>query len=114
MTLPPVPVGSDQRELSGRIKQPPENPFMLGGEEQRTGWPWRIQAIKVPELEKALGYPLLPVVLLLNEDQRDGFVRQWHPLKFGPEKNLGYAVQWFGLTLALLIIYLVVNTRKVK
>jgi cytochrome oxidase assembly protein ShyY1 len=30
----------------------------------------------------------------------------------GPEKHLGYAVQWFGLAVALLIIYLGVNTRR--
>jgi surfeit locus 1 family protein len=35
-------------------------------------------------------------------------------LPFGPERNVGYAVQWFGLAVALLIIYLVVNTRKAR
>jgi surfeit locus 1 family protein len=31
---------------------------------------------------------------------------------FGPERNVGYAVQWFGLAAALLIIYFTVNSRK--
>jgi surfeit locus 1 family protein len=35
-------------------------------------------------------------------------------LRFGPERNVGYAVQWFGLAAALLVIYLVVNTRKLR
>jgi surfeit locus 1 family protein len=32
---------------------------------------------------------------------------------FGPEQNLGYAVQWFGLATALLVIYVVVNCRRI-
>ena len=48
----------------------------------------------------------------LDPDQEDGFVRDWKPLRSGPERNVGYAVQWFGLAAALLVIYLVVNTHK--
>jgi surfeit locus 1 family protein len=85
---------------------------MLGDEEPRQGWPYRIQRIQLERLAQELGYPLLPVVLLLDGEQSDGFVRDWHPLAFGPERNVGYAFQWFGLALALLVIYIVVNTRK--
>jgi len=56
----------------------------------------------------------LPVILLLDSEQQDGYVRDWNTLPFGPERNVGYAVQWFGLAVALLIIYLVVNTRKAR
>ncbi|MEM7281577.1 MAG: SURF1 family protein, partial [Pseudomonadota bacterium] len=34
-------------------------------------------------------------------------------VKFGPERHIGYAVQWFSLTLALFVIFIVVNTKKV-
>ena len=61
-----------------------------------------------------LGYQLMPVMLLLEPEEPDGFVREWHPLTFGPERNVGYAVQWFGLALALAIIYLAVNLHRVK
>lgn len=90
--------------------------FRLGEEEPRAGWPYRIQLIDTEKLEEELGYSLLPIVLLLDKDLPDGFVRDWKPLplRFGPEKNVGYAVQWFGLAAALLIIYLVVNTKKVS
>jgi surfeit locus 1 family protein len=52
--------------------------------------------------------------MLLNPDESEGYVRDWRPLKFGPERNVGYAVQWFSLAAALLLIYIIVNTRKVK
>jgi surfeit locus 1 family protein len=113
-TLPEFPVGGEEREVLGRIRQPPEKPFMLGEQPPREGWPYRIQTVDIAELEEELGYSLLPVLLQLDPGEKDGFVRDWRPLTYGPERNTGYAVQWFGLALALLVIYLVVNTKKVE
>jgi surfeit locus 1 family protein len=113
--LPDVTVHEDRQRISGRLKIPPRKVFMLGEEEPRQGWPWRIQRIRIEPLSAELGQPLLPVVLLLDAEQPDGYVRQWRPLAgFGPERNIGYAVQWFGLAAALLIIYLAVNTRRTE
>jgi len=111
--LPDVSVHEDRQRISGRLKIPPQNAFMLGEEGPRQRWPWRIQQIHIEALSAELGRPLLPVVLLLDAGQPDGYVRQWRPLAgFGPERSVGYAVQWFGLAAALLIIYLAVNTRR--
>jgi surfeit locus 1 family protein len=52
-------------------------------------------------------------VVLLDADQPDGYVRQWQPPGFPPVRNVAYAVQWFGLALALFIIYCVTNFRRV-
>jgi surfeit locus 1 family protein len=113
--LPDPDVGAVQQSITGRIKRPLAESFMLGEEEPRSGWPYRIQRVNTGKLEKELGYSLLPIVLLLDSEQQDGFVRDWKPfVRFGPEKNVGYAVQWFGLAAALLIIYLVVNTKKMR
>jgi len=112
--LPKVPVSEDRREVIGRIKQVSAEGFRLGEEELRERWPYRIQHIDTDYLENELGYRLIPVVLLLDPDEPDGFVREWHPLTYGPERNVGYAVQWFGLALALAIIYLAVNLHRVE
>jgi len=112
--LPDPMADSQWRTISGRIKVPASDTFTLGEEQPRTGWPYRIQRLDTETLARELGYPLLPVVLLLDPDQEQGFVRDWTPLHFGPERNVGYAVQWFGLAAALLVIYLVVNTRRLK
>jgi surfeit locus 1 family protein len=112
--LPKPPAEAGGRTVVGRIKLPVSDSFTLGEEQPRQGWPYRIQRVDTASLAKELGYPLLPVVLLLNPGEPQGFVRDWKPLRFGPERNLGYAVQWFGLAAALLVIYLVVNTRKLN
>lgn len=110
--LPELPLDGEARQVLGRIKLPSTKGFRLGNEEPREGWPYRIQRVDIDSLSRELGYPLLPMVLLLNDDQADGFVREWNPLTFGPERNVGYAVQWFGLAMALLVIYIFVNLKK--
>lgn len=110
--LPAVPVSGEERSVIGRIRDVSEKGFSLGREQARTGWPYRILRVDLAELENELGYPLLPLVLLLDPAQADGYARDWHPLTFGPERNVGYAVQWFSLATTLLIIYVAVNLKK--
>lgn len=110
--LPATPVGGDRRTVIGRIKVPSLKGFHIGGEEPRRGWPYRIQRVDTGKLSKELGYRLLPLELLLDPSQPDGYVREWHPLTFGPERNVGYAVQWFCMAAVLMVIYLMVNSRK--
>ncbi len=113
--LPDITVPEQRQQILGRLKMPPEKVFMLGEEDPRQDWPWRIQRIRIETLSAELGRPLLPIVLLLDAEEPEGYVRDWKPMTgFGPERNIAYAVQWFGLAITLLIIYLVVNTRRVN
>ncbi|WP_455218026.1 SURF1 family protein [Kaarinaea lacus] len=75
-------------------------------------WPAVVQWIDVEKFSAKLGYPLSPLVVLMDKQDSTGFVRDWFIKKVEPEKSTGYAVQWFSLALALVIIYLVTNTRN--
>jgi len=60
-----------------------------------------------------LGHPLQPVVLLQNSgDANDTLVRRWDPPENRVGMHRGYAFQWFGMALALLIFYLLASIRK--
>ena len=43
--------------------------------------------------------------------KRTVFVRDWRPAVMGPGKHLSYAVQWFGLAIALIVIF-IVNLKR--
>ncbi|MFV8834487.1 SURF1 family protein [Aquisalimonas sp.] len=115
--LPGVAVDDSSRSVSGFLDQGPPSGLRLGGmADGETGWPLRIQYLDYDALEERLGEALMPHVLRLDPDAPDGFVRDWGPAfreGYGPERNLGYAVQWFGLAAALAVIFLIVNTRRV-
>jgi surfeit locus 1 family protein len=51
-------------------------------------------------------------LVLLDADQPDGYVRQWQAPGLPPLRHVAYAVQWFGLALALGVIYVVTNLRR--
>jgi surfeit locus 1 family protein len=57
---------------------------------------------------------LFPFVVNLAPEPTSEFVRNWQPVVMSPEKHLGYAVQWFGLGIAALTIYLLSLMKLVK
>lgn len=110
--LPKIPAIVGEQTITGLIYQPPAKSFLLNRDAENQQWPLIIQALEITQLQKFYLHPLYPVVVLLSPQQQGGFVRDWHPVTTPPYKNIGYAVQWFALAAALLIIYVVVNVRK--
>lgn len=114
--LPDVAMEAPQIPIEGHLDQGPPTGIRLGGiADGESGWPLRVQYIDYPELGERIGVELLPVVLRLAPDSAEGFVREWrpeHPDGYGPERNRAYAVQWFGLAAALVVIYVAVNLRR--
>lgn len=53
------------------------------------------------DIERTLGRPIQPFVLLMDPDDPDGFVRHWVPAEMGPGKHFGYALQWFVMAAVL-------------
>jgi len=51
-------------------------------------------------------------VILLDPKEPDGYARNWEAPGFPPMRHIGYAVQWFALAAALLVIYIVTNVRR--
>lgn len=113
--LPPLPTPGDaELSIEGLIDFPPQKVFVLGeGEDRDPGWPKVLQQIRLDLQAQQLGVRLLPMVLLLDKDQPGGFVREWNPVVVGPERHLGYAVQWFALAAALVILYVWVNLKRI-
>ena len=114
--LPDTAMQNPEISIEGHLDQGPPTGIRLGGiADGETGWPLRIQYIDYAELRDRIGTELLPVVLRLAPDSAEGFVREWrpeHPDGYGPERNRAYAVQWFGLAAALVVIYFAVNLRR--
>jgi surfeit locus 1 family protein len=68
-----------------------------------------------PRLEQlvcVLGEPVLPGLLLLDPLEPGGFVRQWAVASLPPERHYGYAVTWFALGLAAVILFVTLNLKR--
>ena len=74
----------------------------------------RVQNLDLAELSKAIGLTLMPMVLMQTEPAAgddDGLVRVWPQPSVDANKNIGYALQWFGFTAIAAIAWLLVAVR---
>ena len=113
--LPDVAVGAGERELSGVLDVLPEPGLRLGpaAAPGATGWPRLLLFPTEADLESALGLELESRILLLDADRPDGYERSWRPATgFGPERHLGYALQWFAFAAVTVVIFIALNLRR--
>lgn len=112
--LPEIPSPQETITLQGRLKHPGKLGIELAEHSySKIAWPLVVEWVDVGELESVLGYKLNPYVLQLNKEQPYGFVREWKIINTQPERSTSYAVQWFSLAFALVVIFIVVNSRKI-
>ena len=114
-TLPAVRTNGAQRELSGRMVPLASAGPRLGEADRLSpdDWPQLVTYLDRQPAAEALGTPLSSWVILLDKDQPDGFEdRQWQPAVMEPAVHGGYALQWFSLSAAAIIIWLILGFRK--
>lgn len=110
---PDIPPVEGEVTLHGNAHTPNPNFFVLKEDDYSlVKWPFLIQKIDLEKSGQLFDYPVIPFVLRLAPEESSQFVREWHSHFMGPEKHYGYAVQWFSLAAALLVIYFVVNTKR--
>jgi surfeit locus 1 family protein len=76
---------------------------------------WLMQGLSFTLLSKinaTRNVTVLPYIIRLAPEASHGFIRDWHWLSMLPEKHLAYAIQWFGLALALLLLGAFVSIKK--
>jgi surfeit locus 1 family protein len=83
------------------------------GNRSNTGWPAVVRWVDIQAIAKETKLNLLPFMLLLDPNSQYGFVREWKFINMPPEKHMSYAVQWFAMAIALVVIYLVVNLKRI-
>lgn len=114
--LPDVAVADAPREVTGRLdefRQAGFAPAPAAAPDVQDARPRVMNYPSGPGVAAATGLDVYPYVLLLDPAEPDGFLRVDAPtLSFGPERHLGYAVQWFGLAAALLILWAVAAFKR--
>lgn len=104
--LPPIP---EQVTLRGRLVKPSDNPLLR----QQTGnlWPRVILQVDTTEMQNVLQKHVSPWLLQLDADSPMALLVDWRPLNMTADKHKAYAVQWFLLALALVILTLYANSN---
>lgn len=116
--LPPVSLPQGSVTLSGRIYFGDENRF-VGHENISFAKTTVIPQIVFSEMTQEIvqyapDLTLMPYVIQLSEANPFGYARNWQGELMPPEKHIGYAVQWFAMALAILVIFLVLTVKRVE
>jgi surfeit locus 1 family protein len=115
--LPDVTVSVREREVSGILDVLPIPGVRVGpaAAPGSAGWPRVLLFPTEADVESALGVDVESRIVLLDAGAPEGFERKWRPsLGFGPERHLGYAIQWFAFALVAMVIFVAVNLRRVS
>ncbi len=111
--LPSVERPTDALVLAGFLDLPTAAGLSLGqAPAGEITDPLLVTRIDLDWLETSLQRPLLPWVLYLDPSSAAGFERDWSPRSLPPERHRGYAVQWWGLAAAVMLIYLILVWRN--
>jgi surfeit locus 1 family protein len=116
-SLPAVNTGGAPRTISGILNKPSEGGPRIGDADVlvRDRWPQLVTYLELDAVSEALGVSLEPWLLQLDQGDSSGFEdRQWKAAVMGPEVHGAYAVQWFSLSLATLIIWITLGVRRAK
>jgi len=111
-TIPPAPEGEQQ--ILALYAPPPGSGLRLGGNAlpRQSTWPKTSIYLDVSEIAADAGRSLDPKVLLLAPEQGSGFIREWRPDVFPPERHRGYAFTWFTLAAVVVIVFVTMHWRK--
>jgi surfeit locus 1 family protein len=111
-TIPPLPEGEQQ--ISALYAPPPGSGLRLGGNAlpRQTAWPKQTIYLDVGEVSRDLGRTLDAKILLLAPEEGSGFVREWRPDVFPPERHRAYAFTWFTLAAVVAVVFGGMHWRK--
>ena len=111
--LPEIDAPDGKITISGLLDFSPSRTLLLAENVQETSrWPVVLQYVDLNEISQLLGYELYDMVLWLDPDETASFEYDLPVFNLNAAKNSGYAFQWFAMSLALSIIYIVVNTKR--
>lgn len=120
--------GTGNRDLFPEIQTPVDTVSVSGlakldskdvvsfNDQNRLGseWPALVRWVDINALDDDIPYRLKPFLLLQDSSPEQDYVRDWKWVNSPPEKNMSYAVQWFSLAMALFLIFVFVNTKRLN
>jgi cytochrome oxidase assembly protein ShyY1 len=99
----------------GRVDSLP-SPGLASGRaapDRQGPWPKVTAFPSMDQLSLALGVPLERHMVLLDPQEEDGYVRDWHPPGVEPIRHWSYAVQWWSFGVVLIVLWIGLSFRKV-
>jgi surfeit locus 1 family protein len=115
--MPRLEPERERRRIEGLLMPPPGKGIGMGAPAPLADGSLLTTTVDLPTLATALGLPALaPRVLRPEAEAGFGYARDFDilPNTLPPERHLGYAVQWFALSAAVLVTAALLTLRSVR
>ena len=122
-----VPVGDDRavapvlnapedlQEIEGVATLPPSKFYTLDKDDPASEkWPTVWQNLDFELYKKKSRLQLQPIIVQMSKNSIGSYVYDWSRPDLRVNTNLGYAFQWYGMAVLLVIFFIGVNVKKVK
>ncbi|VUD64138.1 hypothetical protein TDB9533_03253 [Thalassocella blandensis] len=109
--VPKVITPEGSIEISGALVLPSDSMLVREADVSAKTWPHKILEVDLPVLSSQIKQKLYPLLLRIDADSTGALTVYWRPINVSPAKHIGYAVQWFLMALALVILYLYASTN---
>ena len=97
--------------FEGYVYRQTTNPYALEAGKVDYKFPQIVQKEESFGLSRKLNKEISPFIIRMRDDQAGALPRSWHVSNIKPEKHQAYAVQWFLMSLAILIAWLSFTIR---
>lgn len=109
--VPEIITPKDDIWLSGSLMIPSDSKLIREADVSVKGWPHKILEVDLAVLSKQLEMKLLTQLLRLEEGSPGALEVFWQPINISPQKHIGYAVQWFVMAGALIILFIFASSN---
>lgn len=111
--LPQISIPEGNIEITGTAYYPSKKGLVLGEPLEKVADNIAIvETQDVTIFSKFLHKSVYPFIIRESENSAGSYVRDWKIVSMPPARHYGYAVQWFGLALVTLIIFISLNLKK--
>ena len=109
-----LPVVSGTLDLEGQIFVPTAKMASKSNGEYDIKWPLVLRYLNPAELASRFDAPLFPYVVRLAEGQSGVLVRHWPTVSADSGRNFSYALQWFAMAIAVLLVSLILASNLLQ
>jgi surfeit locus 1 family protein len=116
-SLPEFDTAPTKQRISGILTRPVTGGHRVGDADKlvQDQWPQLMTYLDLDSIGAATEKSLEPWVLLLDATDESGFEdRQWRAAVMEPKMHSAYALQWFSLAAAAVVIWLVLGVRRAR
>lgn len=111
--LPGIDIPTGLIQLSGTSDYPQTNHWLLGAAiDRKSGDMVVIESLDMQVIRQILHKSVYPFIIRLKQNADHGYVRHWVITTMSPARHYGYALQWFAMACAVLVIYIALNIKK--